>query len=68
MLKLNPDIMATEMEQIKELIEGIEKSLEQVPGDDAPATDENVDIFEYRLKGVLRLAAERLLSIVESLE
>jgi len=69
-IKLNPDRLRSEIDQVLEILKKQKELLEEgIPGDDGmPAREIDQEIFEMRLRSELMLAANRLTSIVEVLE
>lgn len=68
-MKLRADTLRSELAQIISILLEWQKKLEDegVPGDETPANDLNVEIFEMQFRGELLLAANRLTSITEVL-
>lgn len=69
MINIDAGILRAELEQILELIDGISESVNKgIPGVEIPSDDFNVEMFEIKLRGTLRLAAERLIALTEVIE
>ena len=68
-MRIKPDTLRLEIDQVISILAGWKDRLEQgVPGDEAPANDLNIEVFQYQLRGEIQLAGERLMAIVEVLE
>jgi hypothetical protein len=68
-MPLEPDRLKTEIRQVLEILTELSEKLDVgIPGDEIPSNDMNIEIFQYRLRGTIMLAAERLNSIAEVLE
>lgn len=68
-MKLQGDTLRNEIRQVMEILTKWSDLLTSgIPGDDLPANDLDIDVFQYQLRGELMLAANRLTSIVEVLE
>lgn len=70
MLRIEPDTIREEIKQVTEILNKWTAKLadQGVYGEETPAAELNVEIFEVRLRGEIQLAAERLLALVEVLE
>lgn len=68
-LPIEPDRLRSEVSQVLEILTELSEKLSNgIPGDEMPANDMNIEIFQYRLRGTIMLASERLSSIAEVLE
>ena len=68
-MRLQPDTLREEIDQVLALLDRQKQKLEGgIPGDEMPANDMNVEIFQFQLRGEILLAAERLMAIAEVLE
>lgn len=54
------------MEQIDQLIKSLKERVDNgVPGDDLPANDVDIEVYQVRLQYELMLAAQRLMALAE---
>ena len=68
-MRLEPDTLRDEVNQIIDiLVKWKERLSEGIPEDELPANHESAEIYQYRMRGELMLCAERLTSVVETLE
>lgn len=68
-MRIQPDTLRSEIDQVIAILEKWKaRLLDGVPGDEIPANDLNVEVFQYHLRGEIQLAAERLMAISEVLE
>jgi hypothetical protein len=68
-MPLEPERLKEEIRQVLEILTSLSEKLDKgIPGDELPANDMNIEIFQYRLRGTIMLASERLSSIAEVLE
>lgn len=67
-MRIPSDRIRSEVDQIAEIIKSVQDRIVNIPGEEIPANDLNVEIFEAQLRGELMLAAERLGALVEVLE
>lgn len=68
MLSLPPDRMRSEIDQVLDIITSIKNRLDAgIIGEELPANDEESEKFQYRLRGELMLASQRLLALGELL-
>jgi len=68
-MRLTPDTLREEIDQVLELLNRQKAKLEAgIPGDEMPANDMNIEIFQYQLRGEVHLAAERLMALAEVLD
>ena len=66
MLRIQTDTLRTEMEQIDQLIKSLKERVDNgVPGDDLPANDVDIEVYQVRLQYELMLAAQRLMALAE---
>jgi len=68
-MRLQPDTLRDEIDQVLTLLgKQQEKLAAGIPGDEMPANDMNIEIWQYQLRGEILLAAERLMAIAEVLD
>ncbi len=68
-MRLKADTLRQEIKQVLEILQRWDGRLEEgVPGEEIPANDMNIEIFQYQLRGEIMLASARLASIAEVLE
>ena len=68
-MRLHPDTLRDEMDQVLALLNKQKAKLDAgIPGDEMPANDMNIEIWQYQLRGEVLLAAERLMAIAEVLD
>ena len=68
-MRLKADTIRTEIDQVLEiLVRWKDRLSEGIPGEEIPANDMNIEIFQYQLRGEIMLASARLASIAEVLE
>ena len=68
-MRLQPDTLRDEIDQVLALVtRQRDKLAAGIPGDELPANDMNVEIWQYQLRGEILLAAERLMAIAEVLD
>jgi hypothetical protein len=68
-MRLHPDTLRDEMDQVLALLNKQKEKLDAgIPGDEMPANDMNIEIWQYQLRGEVLLAAERLMAIAEVLD
>ena len=68
-MRIQPDTLRSEVEQVIAILAKWQEKLAQgVPGEEIPANDLNLEIFQLQLRGEIQLAAERLMALVEVLE
>ena len=68
-MRLKPDTLREEIDQVLKLLTRQQERLEAgIPGDELPANDMDIEIFQYQLRGEIMLAAERLVALAEVLE
>lgn len=68
-MRLRSDTLRAELDQVMSMLASWRERLDAgVPGDEIPANDLNVEIFQYQLRGEILLAAERLMALAEVLE
>lgn len=66
MLRIQADTLRTEMDQIDQLIKMLKERVDNgVPGDDLPASDIDIEVYQVRLQHELMLAAQRLTALAE---
>ena len=68
-MRLEADTLREEIDQVLALLTRQQEKLANgIPGDEMPANDMDIEVFQYRLRGEIMLAAERLVAIAEVLE
>lgn len=68
-MRLKPDTLRDEINQVLEILQRQKARLDEgIPGEELPANDMNIEIFQFQLHGELHLAAQRLLAVVEVLD
>lgn len=68
-MRLTPDTIRDELDQILAILTRQKEKLDAgIPGDEMPANDMNIEIWQYQLRGELLLCAERITCVVEVLE
>lgn len=68
-MRLTADTLRGEIDQVLDLLNRQKEKLDVgIPGDELPANDMNIEIFQYQLRGEIHLAAERLMALAEVLD
>jgi hypothetical protein len=68
-MRVEADTLRDEIDQVLALLtRQKEKLASGIPGDEMPANDMNIEVFQYQLRGEIMLCAERLVAIAEVME
>jgi len=68
-MRIQSDTLRDEIDQVLAIILKQKAKLEAgIPGDEMPANDMNIEVWQYQFRGEVLLAAERLMAIAEVLD
>ena len=68
-MRMTADTLRDEIDQVLALVTKQKAKLDGgIPGDEMPANEVNIEIWQYQFRGEVLLAAERLMAIAEVLD
>lgn len=68
-MRMTADTLRDEIDQVLALVIKQKEKLDGgIPGDEMPANEVNIEIWQYQFRGEILLAAERLMAIAEVLD
>lgn len=68
-MRIQSDTLRSEIDQVLALVLKQKEKLDAgIPGDEMPANEMNIEVWQYQFRGEVLLAAERLMAIAEVLD